>query len=114
VKRINIIYGGEQYTIADADPEVIKADITQAITSGSPFWLRVNHGEGTVRAADLLITAGTAISLMGIEPSGPTDTPNSSVALAVGPSDASSSSEMPLDEHNRLGHAGAFDATDAR
>ena len=114
MKRINIIYGSENYTIADADPEVIKADIAQAIVSGRPFWLRVNHGEGTVRAADLLITAGTAISLMGIEPSGPTDTPNSSVALAVGPSDASSSSEVPLDEDDRLGNTGAFDSVESR
>jgi hypothetical protein len=89
VKRINISYGGEHYTIADSDPDDVKEQINQALIAGKPFWLRVNHGEGTVRAADILITAGTAISIVGIERSGPTDTPNSSDALASGPSDAS-------------------------
>lgn len=102
MKRININYGGEHYTIADADPELIKAEITQALLSGEPFWLRVNHGEGTVRAADLLITAGTPISLMGIEPSGPTDSPASSTALAVGPSDASSTTDQRQDPFDVL------------
>lgn len=114
MKRINIIYGGEQYTIGDADPELIKADIAKAIISGRPFWLRVNHGEGTVRAADLLITAGTAISLMGIEASGPTDSPYSSTPLAVGPSDASASTDGPQHELDELGDTGSFDVVDAR
>jgi hypothetical protein len=114
MKRINIIYGGEQYTIADADPEQVKADIAQAITSGRPFWLRVNHGEGTVRAADLLITSGTAISLMGIEPSGPTDSPYSSTPLAVGPSDASVSSDESQDQHDGLGNQGGLHGLNAR
>jgi hypothetical protein len=89
VKRINIRYGGDHYTIADADPEVIKAQISDALNSGAPLWLRVNHGEGTVRAADLLITPGTSISLIGIEPSGPTDGSDTSVLLSPDGSDAS-------------------------
>ena len=97
MKRININYGGEHYTIADADPELLKAEIMEAILTERPFWLRVNHGEGTVRPADLLITASTPFALMGIEPSGPTDSPASSTPLAVGPSDAS-----PTTDHSQI------------
>lgn len=89
MKRINISYGGEHYTIADADPEVVKEQINQALIAGEPYWLRVNHGEGTVRAADILITTGTAISIIGIERSGPTDAMDSTNALTGGPSDSS-------------------------
>jgi hypothetical protein len=113
VKRININYGGEHYTLADADPELIKAEITEALVSGKPFWLRVNHGEGTVRAADLLITAGTAISLIAIEPSGPTDSPFSSTPLAVGPSDASATTNDTDDELG-LSSRNGFHGLDAR
>ena len=108
MKRININYGGEHYTIADADPELLKAEISQALITGHPLWLRVNHGEGTVRAADLLITAGTAIAVIGIEPSGPTDSPASSTPLAMGPSDASATTNDAQDGLDGLGNQGGL------
>ena len=99
MKRINISYGGEHYTIANADPEVVKADISAALNGGEPFWLRANHGEGTVRAADLLITTGTPIALMGIDPSNPTDGDDSAPALTT---NASAASGAAHDAHDLI------------
>ncbi|MHA6694392.1 hypothetical protein [Homoserinimonas sp. A520] len=68
MKRIDVIYGGIRYTIANREVAELKAEITDAVTSGIPHWLPVNHGEGTLHEAELLITAGVDIAVMGLDP----------------------------------------------
>jgi hypothetical protein len=103
VKRINISYGGEHYTMANADPEVVKADITKALAGGQPLWLRANHGEGTVRAADLLITTGTPIALMGIDPTTSIDGEDSTAVLSTSTSPAADAAHDAHDAADALG-----------
>jgi hypothetical protein len=67
LKRINIRYDGDHYTLANRKLSDVQNEITTAILAGQPLWLRVNHGEGSYQPADLLITASTPISLMGVE-----------------------------------------------
>jgi hypothetical protein len=71
VKRIVVHYGNNEYSLAGRDPEDVKAEIEDAVESGRPLWLRVNHGEGTYRAADILITAATPIALLPADPAEP-------------------------------------------
>lgn len=68
MKRINIIYGGLQYSIGDRELSAIEAEIDEAITSNEPRWLDVNFGEGSLRKTRLLITRGIDIALIGIDP----------------------------------------------
>jgi 6-phosphofructokinase len=67
LKRINIRYGGDHYTLARTDMEELKNEIATAIENGGTHWLHVNRGEGSFQQADLLITTGTPIAIIGIE-----------------------------------------------
>jgi hypothetical protein len=68
MKRVDVIYGGIRYTIASRDPADLKAEIEDALKSGEPHWLAVNHGEGTLHEAELLIATGIDIAVMGLDP----------------------------------------------
>lgn len=70
MKRINILYGGAQYSVGGRELSHLEAEIEKIVQSGTPGWLTVNFGEGSVRPARLLITAGTQIALIGIDPEG--------------------------------------------
>jgi hypothetical protein len=67
VKRITIAYGGIPYTVADSDVDELKNQILTVHTSGTPMWLRVNHGEGSYRETDLLIAPGISVAVTGID-----------------------------------------------
>ncbi|PRY64299.1 hypothetical protein B0I08_1136 [Glaciihabitans tibetensis] len=67
LKRINIRYDGDHYTLASRELSEVQSEINTAIAEGRPLWLRVNRGEGSYQTADLLVTAGTPIALMGVE-----------------------------------------------
>lgn len=67
MKRVSITYGGVDYTVADVDLDEVKAQIAGAVSAREPFWLRVNHGEGSYRATDLLIAPGVAIAVTGVD-----------------------------------------------
>ncbi|MCU1586352.1 MAG: hypothetical protein JWM49_2908 [Microbacteriaceae bacterium] len=74
MRRIVVHYGNNEYSLSGRDLEEVKAEIEDAVGAGRPLWLRVNHGEGTYRAADILITAATPIALLpgdSIEPESP-------------------------------------------
>jgi hypothetical protein len=68
MKRIHVYYQGVRYTIADREVADIKQEIEAALSGGTPHWLTVNHGEGTLRKVDLLIASGVGIGLMPIDP----------------------------------------------
>lgn len=69
--RIDIVYGGKPYTLGDRTVESLRTEITAAVTSGVPSWLRVNSGAGRYQDAYLLISPGTAIAIVDVQPNGP-------------------------------------------
>jgi hypothetical protein len=73
VKRIDIVYGGERYSVGGRDVEALKDEIV-AGTTGSPRWLHVNDGEGAAREALLLLSPGIPIAIIPI-PDEPVDGP---------------------------------------
>ena len=65
--RIDINYGGKHYSVGDRNLDQIKREVEAIISSGSPGWMRVNSGSGSLRAAHLLITTGVPFVLVPIE-----------------------------------------------
>lgn len=72
MKRIYVIYEGTTYSVSGREPEDLRQEITDAARSGEPHWLRVNYGEGTPAATDLLLVSGVGIAL-SIPGGGPDD-----------------------------------------
>ncbi|MFS0866428.1 hypothetical protein AB3M83_03715 [Microbacterium sp. 179-B 1A2 NHS] len=72
MKRIEINYGGELYSVGERTVEEITAEIRTAIESGHG-WIQVNNGEGAPRPARLLVTAGVPIALIPIPDTASTD-----------------------------------------
>lgn len=66
MKRVEILYGGEMYSIGDRDYEGVRDEIAAALDAGRG-WLRVNLGAGTVTPADLLLTSGVSIAVVATE-----------------------------------------------
>lgn len=71
MKRIDIIYGGEHYSVGGRDFEELQTEITRGLAAGV-HWLAVNDGEGAPRLAYLLLTPGTPIALIPIPGDAPT------------------------------------------
>ncbi|NQX13736.1 hypothetical protein HQQ80_19075 [Microbacteriaceae bacterium VKM Ac-2855] len=63
MKRVDISYAGQLYSIADQDPAQIRQYIQDALISGEPAWLVANQGEGLPRKVSLLIGAGIPIAI---------------------------------------------------
>jgi hypothetical protein len=68
MKRINILYGGKQYSISGRDVDEVKEEIRRAVESAVPTWYEVNIGEGKFKRADILLTSGIDIAVVGIDP----------------------------------------------
>jgi len=71
MKRIDIQYDGEHYSIGGRDLDDVKAEIARGLDSGSTFWLEVNVGEGRLQPASLALTRGTPIALASSAPDEP-------------------------------------------
>jgi hypothetical protein len=71
VNRIDLVYGGKPYTLGDRTVESLQAEIADALSSGAPAWLRVNSGAGRYQDAYLLISTGTPIAIVDVQPNGP-------------------------------------------
>jgi hypothetical protein len=71
VNRIDIVYGGKPYTLGDRTVQSLRTEIAEALSSGVPAWLRVNSGAGRYQDAYLLISPGTAIAIVDVQPNGP-------------------------------------------
>ena len=65
MKRIDIYYGGEHYSVGGRDLGDVTREIVEGVTSG-PRWLEVNDGEGEVRTAFLLLSAGVPLAVVPI------------------------------------------------
>lgn len=65
MKRIDIHYGGQVYSIGGQSIAELQDAIARALASDDS-WIRVNDGEGHRRDALLHITAGVPIALIPI------------------------------------------------
>lgn len=67
MKRINILYDGKQYSVSGRDVDDVKEQIRSAVESAVPTWLEVNVGEGRYKRADILLSPGVTIAVVGID-----------------------------------------------
>jgi hypothetical protein len=65
MKRIDIYYGGDQYSVGGRQLEELQREIATGLASGV-HWLEVNQGEGRERQAFLLLTPGVSLSIVPI------------------------------------------------
>ena len=65
MKRIDIVYGGELYSVGGREFEEVRQEVVDGTTDG-PSWLRVNDGEGMRREAYLLLSPGVPIALIPV------------------------------------------------
>jgi len=65
MKRIDIVYGGELYSVGGREFEDVRQEVLDGMLS-APQWLRVNDGEGMRREAFLLLTPGVPIALVPV------------------------------------------------
>ena len=65
MKRIDIHYGGQTYSVGGRALSEITRDVEQAVQDGGS-WLTVNDGEGEPREALLFIGPGTPIAIIPI------------------------------------------------
>ena len=63
MKRIDIAYGGQAYSVGNIDIAQLREQILSATKDGEPMWLEVNVGEGQPRPTFLLISRGVDIAL---------------------------------------------------
>ncbi|WP_382304280.1 hypothetical protein [Herbiconiux sp. UC225_62] len=67
MKRVNVFYGGQPYSIGYRTVESVQEEIESGLDVGGRTWLTVNYGEGQAQETKLLITPGVDIALVGIE-----------------------------------------------
>jgi hypothetical protein len=80
MKRIDIYYGGNHYSVGDRDFDDLQREIISAVSSG-PSWIEVNDGEGAPRSAYLLLSPGVPLTVVPIAD----DAPEVAGAAAWGP-----------------------------
>ncbi|MBC7440991.1 MAG: hypothetical protein H7311_00425 [Ramlibacter sp.] len=68
MNRVDIVYGGQQYSLGGRSIESIQAEIDAAILSGTPYWMRVNSGGGRFEDAYLLIAPGIPFAVLRVKP----------------------------------------------
>lgn len=66
MKRIEITYGGQQYSVGNRELEELRNEILAAAREPGGSWLEVNSGEGSPRPTYLLITPHSDIALTPI------------------------------------------------
>jgi hypothetical protein len=65
MKRIDIHYGGQLYSVGDRDIDALLAEVVEGMQRGGT-WLKVNDGEGARRDAFLLLGPGVPIGVIPI------------------------------------------------
>lgn len=65
MKRIDIHYDGQTYSVGGRELGDLQREIIEGIAKGA-HWLVVNDGEGERRDANLLITPATTIALIPV------------------------------------------------
>ncbi len=64
MKRIDIYYGVDHYSVAGRDLDEVMEQIRAGVGSAEPVWMPVNLGEGTLRPASILLTPGVPITVV--------------------------------------------------
>lgn len=75
MKRIDVIYGGEHYSIGGHDLDSLKREVEAAVAAGVG-WITVNDGEGAPRWAHLMLTPGVPIAIIPIPDEAPDHRPS--------------------------------------
>ena len=70
MKRVQVLYGGNDYLIGDRDADEVEQEIEAVLTSGRPGWLTVSYGEGRPTRCRLLLTPGVDVAVFQL----PTET----------------------------------------
>lgn len=65
MKRIDLIYGGQRYSISGREYADVQSEIISGISAGGS-WLSVNVGEGSALMGHILITAGVDLTLIPV------------------------------------------------
>ena len=68
MNRVDIVYGGAQYSLGGRSVESIQNEVETGIASGKPYWLRVNSGGGRFEDAYLLIVPGIPFAILNFKP----------------------------------------------
>lgn len=79
MKRIDIHYGGQLYSVGGRTVESVISDIDAASRDGGG-WLTVNDGEGERREAQLFVGPGVPIAVVPI-PDQPTGIPQDPMTM---------------------------------
>lgn len=66
MKRIDLVYGGEHYSVGGRDLPSLRAEIEAAMSSDGVGWITVNDGEGAPRWAHLMLTTGVPLAIIPI------------------------------------------------
>ncbi|AWB86265.1 hypothetical protein [Mycetocola zhujimingii] len=66
MKRVEIAYGGQKYSVPNRDIADLRSEIGDALGAGKTHWLEVNSGEGILEPAYLLISPGVPIALLDV------------------------------------------------
>ena len=76
MKRIDVNYGGDVFSIGGRDAADVQREIEGHMRAGGG-WLQVNSGEGSARPALLYIAPGATVALLPVvglgDDSGPDD-----------------------------------------
>ncbi len=65
MKRIDIVYDGQLYSVGGRDLSDLLEEVRSAIADGGR-WVQVNDGEGERREALLFVGPGTSIAVIPI------------------------------------------------
>jgi hypothetical protein len=63
LNRVQVIYQGQDFLIADRDADQVEREIEAVVASGRPGWLTVSYGEGRPTRCRLLLTPGVGIAV---------------------------------------------------
>ncbi|HSO68377.1 MAG TPA: hypothetical protein VLQ67_01940 [Arachnia sp.] len=66
--RVDIVYGGAQYSLGGRSLESVQNEVDTALESGKPYWMRVNSGGGRFEDAYLLIVPGIPFAILNVKP----------------------------------------------
>lgn len=65
MKRIDIYYGGDHFSVGGRAVEELQREIADGIAN-PPYWLEVNDGEGMRRPSYLLLTPGVPLAVVPV------------------------------------------------
>lgn len=67
MKRIEIIYDGQRYSVGGGDIDALRAKVESVQTAAEPTWLDVFSDEGRPQPAQLLLLPGLPIALIPVQ-----------------------------------------------